>query len=526
MANAPPAQPRPPAILTGASAVALSCYTIISLVVFRPWHRVPFDTRDYSEFLLLLKGADGFVSRFTLLAEYYATHGRVAEIVYALIATNQGLFGLDPLGWQLTQAAPLLVLPWLAFYALRKLGFGAVASLLGSSLFVTTSSVSSAWLRFAAEPIGTIFLLCSIVVARGWSSREAKPAEMGLLAACLCGMLFSKETLVAAVPFVFLIGLFWGHENTLVLPVRVRSAWILAGLCISASALMGLALVATRSVQSPEAYALQYGAGAWQSAPIAGRALELLLPSVYVVTERLLMPLVVPWNLVFAVCVVAASILLAWHKNWPASVKGILGLSLPFAGFLVYLPWPRSEPFYWLPFLVGLSITLAVLFDTVTLGGRGRLVACMCGAFVVWGASLDAFSVANLMRADRVLTFQVAREVAEKQANDTVVLTTADITELSWQNPAETMRRYLQAVELSRTPPVIVDRDCKDGASSDPTTLDRTTMEIWFEAGCGAPHWDGRPVEITFSYFDLSAFKVKRGIRRAMIRLNVGGGRL
>src|SRR5262245_61410373 len=83
----------PVALALGGTAVACALYT--------PWVSRPFDILDFSEFLPLLTGAGGFLSRLSALNDYYVhQHGRLNLLSYAALAAKWSVLGDSPMLWQ------------------------------------------------------------------------------------------------------------------------------------------------------------------------------------------------------------------------------------------------------------------------------------------------------------------------------------------------------------------------------------------------------------------------------------------
>ena len=203
--------------------LAVASAVVLCLGVYQPWSREPFDLLDFSEFLLQLRAEHGFADRFAKLATYYASQGRVNEIGYGLIAGSYQFFGLDPLGWQVVRTLPMLLIPPVAYLVLRRYGATGFGAAVGASLFLVGSVPASAWLRQTGEPVGTLFMLGAAAAACGTVNASSAWPRALAIGLCATGMLLSKETLVACLPFLLLTAACWTSRGEVRAP-RFRLA--------------------------------------------------------------------------------------------------------------------------------------------------------------------------------------------------------------------------------------------------------------------------------------------------------------
>jgi hypothetical protein len=497
-------------------AAALCVFGILPSVVFISWRREPFDTLDYSEFLLLLQHSRGFWDQWSTLTTYYAGQGRVAEVIYGVIAAVYHSFGLDPLGWQIVRSIPMLFLPTVVFFVLRQFGAKRLSSLIGASLYAVGAVPAAACMRLTAEPVGTLFFLGSTSIAHGWFERQNGVARTSALALCLSGMVFSKETLIACLPFLCAVGMCWSAENDLKSPRLNRETAKFLGICSAVCLLLGAALLWAATSKSVDAYATLYGTSVMSSRAVITRVLQVFLPVFYYVDVWEL--LIFPPNLVFVACIVIGlvGLMRLSEQRRTATFRLLLAALLPAGGVLVYLPWPRFELFYWLPFLFGVALGIAILIESGVYGRRARLVVVICWGFVLTGSALHAFSFAQMTRAQRRLNYEVAQSIAALGPADTVFIASANLTSQSWQNPAATLSRYVRAVGLTPVPPVVLDVECTRGLIHKPYQRARH-LQIVYEATCGDVRVPSREIEGRFWYFDWSTLTFQRSVQQVAV---------
>jgi hypothetical protein len=474
----------------------------IAVLVFRPWQREPFDLLDFSEFLVQLQSSREFLDGWGALAAYYASQGRVNEIVYGIIAVNYSLFGLDPLGWRIVWSVQVLLLLPASYLVLRRFGAGRLGSIIGASLYGIGTVPAAAWLRQTSEPLGALFMLAAATMAHGWGDAPRGVRRTIAVAACVTGMLLCKETLVAALPFLCVVAACWSAETEVHPPRLDRCTAYFAVACLAACLVLGAALLWASSRRELDAYAALYGSSALTNRVVAGRLAQMTLPvSFHTEPWRLL---VFPPNFVFVACFLAGLALLVWASDTcrRTTPKLLIAAVLPAAGILIYLPWPRFEPFYAIPFMFGVVLATAVLVDASAAGLRPRLVVIVCWLFVLAGSALNAFGLAQFTRAQRLLNYQVAQQIAKYSPSDTVVVVSADLTSQPWQNPAATLGRYVRAVDLTQTPPALVDRECRVGGQLDLARIPEQHVQLVYEAACGKAPQANRAIERRFRYFD------------------------
>jgi hypothetical protein len=497
--------------------VVLCGFALLSSAIFLTWRVEPFDILDFSEFLPLLHQGSGFWDRWHRLAVYYATQGRVAEVVYGFITANYQFFGVDSTGWQVMRAVPMLLIPPFVYFVLRRFGASGLAALIGASLFTVGSISTSAWLRLSGEPLGTLFLLGAATIAQAWPTSSAGRRHTLALAVCLTGLVFSKEALVSCFPFLCVVAVGWLGKGGSRASASSRATLKFLAVCLLIALVLGAALLLAASMKRADAYISLYGSPDFTAGAIITRLAQLSLPTTYYTDLHTL--LFFPPNLVFLSCMTygLVAVVRARRNAQVLLRKLLLALSLPLAGILVYLPWPRYELFYWLPFLLGTALGVALIVDANASSARSRIIIILCWLFVLCGSALHAFGVAELTRAQRRLNYAVAQELARLERSDTVLIASGNLTSQPWQNPAATFSRYVRALNLTAAPPVALDFDCARSASLPLASELRGRLTLLYESGCGQVAGADRILQQTFRYFDWSKLNLASGVQRVAV---------
>jgi hypothetical protein len=466
------------------------------------------DILDFSEFLLQMHGDAGVFENWARLARYYARHGRVNEVVYGLIAVNYRWFELDPLAWQALRAVQMLIVPFGVYLVLRRLGGTRFGSVLGASLFLFGSVPASNWLRQTAEPIATVFLLGATALVSGISQAPASWRRTVGIFMCVAGMLLSKETLVACIPFLVLIASCWQANGT----VRAfrfdrRTLEVLAA-CGTAVALLAGTLLWAHSIRQEGAYANLYGSASVGEGLWLGRLVPLILPvTLGAASAREL--ILFPSNLVF-VGLLGTGLLvsLRWLERGQVHRKLLIASALPIAGLIVYLPWPRFELFYGLPFLLGPSLWVAVLLGHLGLNRRWNAALSVCWIFVLTVSAITAADLAGYTRARREANQALAVDLSAQDPRDTVIVASARLTPQAWQNPAATLGRYAIATRIARTTPVLIDMNCDQSAEVAAQRPRGSTLYV-YGGGCDDLGTPDRRIQKPFVFFDWSSARVR-----------------
>jgi hypothetical protein len=353
-----------------------------------------------------------------------------------------------------------------------------------------------------------LFFLGATGLACGFTRAGASWRRTAALSVCIAGMLLSKETLVACIPFLVLIASCWEANGQLRAFRFGLGTLQVSAACGIAVAVLALALVWAHSLRRADAYAGLYG-----SIPVGenlwgGRLLPQILP-VTVAAGGVRDLLLFPANLVFAGLLCAGLILSTrWPERDQVYRKLLIASTLPIAGLLVYLPWPRFELFYGLPFLLGASLWVAILLGHPGLDGRWRAGLTVCWLLVLTVSAVTAAELAGYTRARREANHALAVELSTRDPTDTVFVASARLAPQAWQNPAATLGRYALATHIARGMPALIDVTCDQVADAAGRWRQGTALYVYV-GGCGGMGTPDRKIEKPFSFLDWSSARVR-----------------
>ncbi|MEJ7810312.1 MAG: hypothetical protein WKG32_07845 [Gemmatimonadaceae bacterium] len=409
-------------------AALVSVLIALAAALYRPWHATPFELYDFSEFLGYLLDNDTVGARMRAVLHYYAQQGRIPVLQYIQLVLTWELFGAQPLGWKVVKFVTLAVVVAVTYALMRRLGASRAGATAGAALLVCAPVDVANWLRVhITEPSGFLLILAATWVATSYQTAARWRERAVAIAALITLAMWFKETFVAFVPFIVLVGCCWQRGGQL-LPLRLdRRAWFLV-LAIAAPVALSLsAFLYASSHGSPEAYAANYAAGGrsaegWTREVFDRlRALTLPVRGSWLLTDNAdrwrseARALLVPANVIFLL-LVAAGVTVAWKRGdgRATAARAGIALSIPIAGLVVYLPWPWFHSTYALVFLLGSAILLAFSLTWLeSVGKRGvGLAAYALAALTVAHASIvtqkDAtrFMVLSVVEADAAIAMR------------------------------------------------------------------------------------------------------------------------
>ncbi len=463
-------------------AVVLACLAIIgALLIYAPYAARPFDMRDFSEFVPLLKGDDSVFSQFERMLSYYATRGRANVIPYAAIVVKWKLFGWESEWWQLLRFLQMCLLVGTAFVVIRRFGAGVIGSSIGASLFIVGGSAAHGWVRLTmAEVVGTQLVLIGILFAMHVQRSMRWWLHVAGLAAVVAALVLAKEMFVAAIPFLLALALWWRSDDTL----RFSR---LSTRDVSTICAIGIAAIVT--VVPMGIVALTAPAGAYTST-FGTAGVPWFRPVVWT-TGALTPYLVISWQnpawalaqLLVFIWVMATG-LKELLRDTTARRHNIILLSIlaahVAAGAVLYLPWPVYQPFYAMPFFVATVVAAGLAVLGATRRARASRayggLAAAGWAFVLASATSQALDYRTATDAEQRFNAQLVRYIADQHTNfDSLVVVNKKPLRgaRSWQGFGATIARYGNAMSL--TMPSVVDEDCATAkarrATSRPSTM-------------------------------------------------------
>lgn len=477
---------------------------MLSLVVYRPWVDRPFDTLDFSEFLPILRGTDGFWGRTAALSSYYAhEHGRLNLLSYVALAFKWTVLGPHPVLWQWARAVEFWILMVLCYASLRRLTLGTLAAAAGTSLFVIGRVAGEGWTRMTmGEPLGTLCALGALYLVTGrrsWRRPIAMAAAVGILLALA---VLAKEMLIGIVPFVAWIGLGVRPEGGLGTPTFGRDDRRWAALVtLPALVAFGAAyLVATQA--AAQGLSTMYGGPSMQ----VGRFFELLFRPWFLTGTRVAPAgLLVPGNTIFLV--------LLGFGLWDAARSGSGKVSLPSAigaalllsvtMAVLYLPWPYFSLYYAIPFLLGTALLFAVAVDgLIRTGPQGRWLA-LGGWLLVIGATAPVTArFARTAIAQQQVDGELVPLLARYPGADTILVARRTLAPLAWAGTGATLRRDALATGAASALPPALDVTCPEAFDRLRRGLGRTLL-ITYAHFCGELPGADTTIARRFGYIDV-----------------------
>jgi hypothetical protein len=497
----------------GLAAIVL----MFAFLVYRPERPLPFDLWDFPEFLPLLRSGTGFWSDYTALLEYYTSHGRMNALFYLTFAVQDTVFGERPHLWQLMRFVTMVIATWLTMRLGRRLGMGYCGLLVLGILLVAATPMVRGWVQLMAEPMALVLLLLAAHRALDFQASGRPLSAAAALALLVLVVCLTKEVvgvLGIAVP--------WIAATRLTAPVQLRGIlnrriMVLTGLIGLAVVAVAVLLLMVRSGPTARGYGMAYG-----DAPLTPDRLFQNALSIIVVVRPgggSALAALYPGNLLVALGVcLGLSAYVRRGGSWSQVVLTAATVAaIVLAGALVYLPWPKFDSFYALPFFVAPALAAGAAFDELWRAGGGRRIAAGASTLaLLWLLGVPASRSVETARASLLLNEQLARLISTMSARDTLVVL----------SPAEATRRLpVAAMELegyaamlrgpgTREGVTLVDAPCEAAA----TILDEPRRGvISYGYGCGT--FPGATLQVIspFAWRDWVAGGLRHDTLRAVI---------
>ncbi|HEU4564002.1 MAG TPA: hypothetical protein VFS05_05120 [Gemmatimonadaceae bacterium] len=438
-----------------------------ALLLYQPWRDLPFDTLNFAELIPLLRAHDSLLSRFVALTEYHAREqGRIALLVYAGTAAKWSLFGAHPVGWQLSRFALMCAVVAGAYLLLRRLGNGGGASAAGAALFVCASSTHEAWVRLImGEPLGTALLIGAALLATRYQEARRWRALAVAIALLLVGVLFTKEVMVAAIPFVLLVGWCRQPSGLLARPrLTRRNVWLAAA--VAALVIPALAVIAVVAMHAPaQGFSSSYRTGALSAGRLAMNLFTAGAP-VLPVFPPFLANLAIALFLYLGVVAIGVRVALERREEREhAALVLAAAASLLLLGATAYMPWPYFQRYYALPLLLAPAMLVALAVDALRRAGKGTAVAAYAAvAALCLALSAQARWYAADAAARQRLNAGLVRQLAARPGADSLLVASRRELAFAWLGTGPILQRYAAAVGTGELPPA-ADISCARGDS-------------------------------------------------------------
>lgn len=422
------------------------CLLVGLVLVYRPWANPHFDILDFSEFLPLLRDSRSFLENLVDLTRYYASHGRWATATWSFIAGSWSLFGDWAPGWMLVRVALLLAGVCLGFAFFRCLGFSRRTAAVSMSLYLFSTPAAAATVRMTGEIFAFPALFLSGILAARYQLSDSWRWLAIAIAGLTTYITLAKELILPMGLGMVLLALVWhapgGLANTLG-SRRNRFLVSVTGLVL-APAVARIVWVATHV--GPEGYVSAYGSGGLTLDRILFFSIRMFLP-VHPLggSEALFF-----WSGCLFIALVVGGLVSGRRRVSDGRFRlRWIGLSLliPLIGCAVYLPWPRMESFYALPYVLGPILLLALSSQAMDEVGSplASIYRVSRWGLVIMAAAV-AFNHVDRTYAQRQLNWRIVETTLSVEADTVVFLGPIRRTRHLWQGTGPTLARYAHAM--------------------------------------------------------------------------------
>lgn len=432
-----------------------AAWVIAAIALYKVTIPRPFDVLDFSEFLPILQRDDHFVGKVVGLSEYYARQGRASILGYALLALKWELFGTSAIWWQAVRAFQMAAIALLLYRLLVRWGASRLGACVASTLPLCARVAAPAWTRLnMAEPVCTMLLLGGFLIASDFNA--AKPHRtrlIVLLTALVVAIGLLKEVLLVLLPAIWCVAAMRLADGRWVLRRPSRAHLALFATTGGAALLCGAISIQVATQASPDAYATLYGSRGIDPGFLPISYLILAIPFIPFGTTA-------PGATVLATVAYTFLVISGWRAlrgGSPADATHALllcfALLLPLVGSLVYLPWPNSQAFYGLPFLLGSAILVSFAVTGLeTHVQSGRSIALVAWIIVVLVMLPGAHKHSRYAEAELLTAHEVARMLPKLGGPDSLIFATRQLPAMAWIARGETIRRQA-AIGGVRLPP-------------------------------------------------------------------------
>ncbi len=356
------------------------------------------------------------------------------------------------------------------------------------------------------EPLGTLLLLLATHLAIGYQQESRWRLRAASIVLLLLAIAFTKEMLLAAVPFVLAVACSRGPDGRFQpfsASPRTRYLVGLAGtvLLVAAIAIVWIALHA-----KSDALAGQYGKAAVSSEQFLGPLFLFLLPGYSLTSPS------PSGALIIADVVFLAIIAVGWWLAFKSAVdksemrrRLAIPLVLLLAGAMVYVPWDGIQVTYGLPFLLSPAFLLGYGLTAIESYYK-RGVVVLNRAFTILilvSCAISAHHFAHRSLALQHVNAGVAARIAAFPAQDSTLVTVARPFSLAWIGPGPTLARYAVATIGHPVSPV---RDISCAELEPALHTSSKLLIVSYHFRCGSLSHPDVSLRRYFRYLDLSTF--------------------
>jgi hypothetical protein len=391
----------------------------VALSVFRPWEAHPLPIRDFAGLMSIVSARAGVSDAYQGLMDEYAREGRYQPVFMASLAIQLSVFRTNSPGWQVVRFLLMAMVVPLAVWLACRCGASWTSASVAVAVWVVVSGAHEAWYVLQVpEPLAALFLVLAALLATYWRTAPAQAAiGVGIGAGLLCAI-FTKETMIAAAPFI--AGLGACREGTRWTTPRLNKSTVaLVAIVAAVAAVALIRILSVREAAMQSAYA-----GRFDVATIGPERLSNTLRAILLPVTR------VPWfpaNIAFLAVMLGGWVVLLRRDFREWMVAAVVLASLPLGGALLYAAWPAFPGYYALPFGLGAAVLLALALNALSGLGRTARVASASaiGVVALYGTVL-AWNGAQVDRAIRETDFAAATTISSLRALNRVVVGVPD----------------------------------------------------------------------------------------------------
>jgi hypothetical protein len=430
-------------------AAILAIGILLTAIIYLPFAARSFDVWDFADFLPLLRNNPTFLTQLEALLHFYVEdQGRLNVVPYFFIVTKWFFFGWHVSVWQTARFLQMWLIVAGVYVVLRDLGVARFGALCGAALFVVAPPGMAAWVRLnLGEPLGTLLLLLATHLAIGYQQENRWRLRANGIVFLLLATAFTKEMLLAAVPFVLALACSRGPDGRFQ-PLRAshRNRYLIA-LSVTVLSLAAIAIVWVLLHAKPDAYARQYGKVELSVYQVLAPLILFLLPGYSVIGS------IFPRSFVIANEAFLAILAGGWWLAFRSAVdksemrrRLVVPLLLLLLGALAYEPWDVLQVTYGLPFLLAPAFLLGYALTSIESYYKRRVVLIRAlTMFILMVCAISAHRFARRELAFQRVNAGVAARIAASTAQDSTLVMVGMRPKLAWMGPGPALGRYVLA---------------------------------------------------------------------------------
>jgi len=428
--------------------------------------------------------------------------------------------------WQTARFLQMWLIVIGIYVVLRGLGVARFGALCGAALFAVAPPGMGAWLRLTlGEPLGTLLLLMATQLAIGYQQDERWRLRAAAIVLLFLAIAFTKEMLLAAVPFVLAVACSRGPDGRFEQFRASHRNRYLIGLSVTVLSVAAVAIVWVALHAKADAFAKQYGKGALSIYQLFAPFVLFLLPGYSVVS------VVFPRALIIADEVLLAILAGGWWLAFRSAVdrsemrrRMAIPLLLLLPGAAVYVPWEAIQAVYGLPFLLAPALLFGYALTWIEryYNRKVGLIRAL-SVLILVSCAISAHRFSRYVLALQEVNARVAARIASSTAQDSTLVTVSGLPKLAWMGPGPPLARYVLATTGH---PVIKPVRHILCAQLEPALHGNSKLLIVnYHFRCGSLRQPDVSFRRYFRYLDLSTFTLGVDSVRADLLFYRPGGR-